>query len=28
MAAWLVLCCRAMRTGAQEAVAIADSLAQ
>ena len=28
MAAWLVLCCRAMRTGAQEAVAIADSLAE
>ena len=28
IAAWLVLCCRAMRTGAQEAVAIADSLAE
>ena len=27
IAAWLVLCCRAMRTGAQEAVSIADSLA-
>jgi len=27
IAAWLVLCCRAMRTGAQEALAIADTLA-
>jgi hypothetical protein len=27
IAAWLVLCCRAMRTGAQEALSIADSLA-
>jgi hypothetical protein len=27
IAAWLLLCCRAMRTGAQEAVSIADSLA-
>lgn len=27
VAAWLVLCCRAMRAGAQEAIAIADSLA-
>ncbi|QLL10497.1 oxidoreductase [Mycobacterium vicinigordonae] len=27
VAAWLVLCCRAMRAGAQEAVAIADSVA-
>jgi len=26
IAAWLVLCCRAMRTGAQEAMSIADSL--
>jgi hypothetical protein len=26
IAAWLVLCCRAMRTGAQEALSIADSL--
>ena len=28
IAAWLVLCCRAMRSGAQEALSIADSLAQ
>jgi hypothetical protein len=28
IAAWLVLCCRAMRTGAQEALSIADSLAE
>ena len=27
IAAWLLLCCRAMRTGAQEALSIADSLA-
>jgi hypothetical protein len=27
MAAWLLLCCRAMRTGAQEALSIAESLA-
>jgi hypothetical protein len=27
IATWLVLCCRAMRTGAQEALSIADSLA-
>jgi hypothetical protein len=27
IAAWLVLCCRALRTGAQEALSIADSLA-
>jgi len=27
IATWLLLCCRAMRTGAQEAVSIADSLA-
>jgi hypothetical protein len=27
MAAWLVLCCRAMRSGAQEALSIAESLA-
>jgi hypothetical protein len=27
VAAWLVLCCRAMRAGAQEALAIADSMA-
>jgi hypothetical protein len=26
MAAWLVLCCRAMRDGAQEALSIAESL--
>jgi hypothetical protein len=28
MAAWLVLCCRAMQAGAQEALTIADSLAE
>ena len=28
IAAWLVLCCRAMRTGAQEALSIAESLAE
>lgn len=28
IAAWLVLCCRAMRAGAQEALSIADSLAE
>jgi hypothetical protein len=28
IAAWLVLCCRAMRSGAQEALSIADSLAE
>jgi hypothetical protein len=28
MAAWLVLCCRAMRTGAQEALAIAETLTE
>ncbi len=28
MAAWLVLCCRAMRAGAQEALSIAESLAE
>lgn len=28
MTAWLVLCCRAMRTGAQEALSIAESLAE
>jgi hypothetical protein len=28
MAAWLVLCCRAMRSGAQEALSIAESLAE
>ncbi|MGH3544075.1 MAG: oxidoreductase [Mycobacterium sp.] len=28
MTAWLVLCCRAMKTGAQEALSIAESLAQ
>ena len=28
MAAWLVLCCRAMSTGAQEALSIAESLAE
>jgi hypothetical protein len=27
MAAWMLLCCRAMRTGAQEALSIAESLA-
>ena len=26
VAAWLVMCCRAMRAGAQEAVAIAESM--
>lgn len=28
MASWLVLCCRAMRTGAQEALTIADTLTE
>jgi hypothetical protein len=28
MTAWLLLCCRAMKTGAQEALSIAESLAQ
>jgi hypothetical protein len=28
MAAWLVLCCRALRTGAQEAFSIAEALAE
>jgi hypothetical protein len=28
MAAWLVLCCRALRTGAQEALSIAEALAE
>jgi hypothetical protein len=28
MAAWLVLCCRAMRSGAEEALSIAESLAE
>jgi hypothetical protein len=28
MAAWLVLSCRAMRTGAQEALAIAETLTE
>ena len=28
MAAWLVLCCRALHTGAQEALSIADALAE
>jgi hypothetical protein len=28
MKAWLVLCCRAMQTGAQEALSIAESLAE
>jgi len=28
MAGWLVLCCRALRTGAQEALSIAEALAE